>query len=194
MEQKIKNIVEACGIDEKRTALANNKIKLFKLERMMAEATFNRNVGLYAAKIDQLVWIMENGDYDYKLHEEIRLMETDEEILAYKRLQTEFHDLMTQKGEYEKAVNIDLRLALTDIIIPNIYIEQKDNFKNILNPNITELNEESIIISPVYEVESNRLYRHFYNKTSFHYLEELSKDYNYELEKKNIGKVKIKKM
>ena len=195
MNQEIKDIVDKCNITEKRIELENNKVRMFFLDREMAKMKFNRTIGLYAYKLDELEWLMSKGDFDYKLYEEIKNMEEKEDILIYKMLRDEFYRLKATKGEYEKAINVDLRLALMSIELPSIYIEQKDGYKNIINPYYeVELKNNSYIISPVYNVCSNRIYRHFYNKTSFHYLEELSNDYNYELKNKKIGKIKIKKM
>ena len=96
-------------------------------------------------------------------------------------------------------VNIDLRRELSRIDTPNIFIAQSeyDFDKHIIDgsPLISSimLNEKDItIVSPIYEMESNRDFRHFYNKTSFKYLEGVCEDYSLDLEGKKLGKIKIK--
>ena len=53
------------------------------------------------------------------------------------------------------------------------------------------LDDANTVIMPNKELKSRKKARHFYNKTSFKYLEALINDSNYSLEEKNLGKVKI---
>ena len=96
---------------------------------------------------------------------------------------------------------IDLREELSKHELPNIYVYQEDNhdplFRHIIVPDrivTASFTEDGMAIFPLYILDSNREFRHFYNKTSFKYLEELSIDRSYNLENKRFGKVIIKKM
>ena len=77
-------------------------------------------------------------------------------------------------------------------------LNNKDNlFKNIISKKSLnqEYNKREIyLISPIYNMDSFRDFRHFYNKTSFHYLESLCEDYSFDINNKNLGKIKVRKI
>lgn len=212
MKYEIKYSVSICNIDELRKEHEYIKERMFQLERKMAEMTFNREVGLYAYNLERYNYLLQllnklPIEKQYKIKKELLLLENyfivsrrNYNIIRYKTLRSEYNELKNNLGNYYKAINIDLRNELKDKNLPNIYVYQENNnislFKHIIIPDKEfESNYiDNVVIYPVYNLDSNREYRHFYNKTSFKYLEELSKDYSYELDNKDLGKVKIKKM
>ena len=216
MKYEIKFSVNICNIDEKRKEHEYIKERLFKLERMMASMLIDRQVGLYANMLDkyinlkQMLSSMPTDKLEATkkeivfLEKEIIASRRNYNIIRYRTVRNEYDSLKEKIGDYYKAINIDLRDELKDKNLPNIYIYQENNkipsFKHIIIPNkevevITDIGySDNLVVYPLYGLDSNREYRHFYNKTSFKYLEELSQDYSHKLNNKNIGKVKIKKM
>ncbi len=205
MNNQIKDIVLSLQINEKRQELLKNRDMLIHLRYLMSQLTFNRTVGLYAFYLDEIEYLMQK----YKKGEAVlpKIKEIDEKALAlqdneevkkYMLLRDEYYRILFD-NDYFLTVNIGLREELSKIGVPNIYIRQHelDYDKNIVDqsPLKEEYSKRDLtIVSPVYDMQSFRDYRHFYNKTSFKYLEELSRDYSYDLEGKRIGKVLIKKV
>ena len=206
MKYGIKFCVQICQIEERRIKHEKTKIELFNLERQMAKMTFDRQVGLYAFKLDKYEILLNNIPESsqqeiLKLYNELKEMKKNHNIRIYKSLREKYQLLKESLSDYPRSINIDLRNELKDIELPNIYVYQEDKdvsiYKHIiLYNNITsELSKKrNIIIYPEYPLQSNREYRHFYNKISYKYLEELSKDYSFNIERKNLNKIKVKKM
>lgn len=216
MNSDIKYCVEKCQINEKRINHEYAKNKMFLLDRQMAKMKFDRRIGLYAFKLDRYEYLIEklstlpNSKQEIikleiaKLRYEIMTMENNDAIMEYKLLREEYKRLKASLSDYPKSINIDLRNEIKHIELPNIYIytEEKEMsmYHHIILDNryaliISELRKgKNIIIYPPYQIHSNREYRHFYNKTSFKYLEELSKDYTFDIKSKQLNKIKIKKM
>ena len=204
MDNEIKRIVDRCKIHEKKEQLKNDRLKIYQNERDMSKMTFDRKVGLYAYNLDKYLLILEdyvnNNKPELKskveeLTEYLVDYEKDPDILKYVNLRVENSNLMNRLDEYYKAVNIDLRNELSVIRTPDIYVYIGDCYEHIILPSIYayEDNYRDYSIYPNNYIYSKRDFRHFYNKTSFHYLEELSQDYSFDLEGKNLGKVLIKK-
>ncbi|MBR4177885.1 MAG: hypothetical protein IKR57_00885 [Bacilli bacterium] len=196
MDSYIRDIVRECKVHEKKAELIRNKKTMFELDRYMAKLTFDREVGLYAFNIDKYYDLEEDRKKNKKELELIasKLLELErlDKVLEYKKAREQFEILGYYKDEYFKSVNIYLRNALTEYKDPFVYIAQSNGFKNIISK---ENNEEvfGTVIYPIYDMKSIRDFRHFYNKTSFHYLEELSEDYSFDVEGKKLGKILVKK-
>ena len=191
MDKRIKEIVKHYHIDEKRANNIKNKERMFILEREMAKLTLNYTVGTY-------VHLLEN--YNKEDYDKLKWMEKNLNIVKYLELKREYMYLLSKRGEYEKSINVDFRNAFREYKTPNIFIYDGNvgnlsTAKNVILPEINEIYRDSkdTIIYPYYPLDSNREYRHFYNKASFKYLEGLSQDFDFDLSNKKIGKVRIKK-
>ena len=186
---KIKTIVDKCQIREKKEQFFKTKEELFALERAMAKLTLDWEVGTYVHNFESTA-IMPETD--------------NPKIREYQELRSYYLHLKETLGNYHKSINVDLRKELASIDMPDIYIYQKHYkfpmYHHIILPNLIVLiipklsNGQHEAVFPEYELNSARENRHFYNKTSFAYLEALTKDYDFNLENKKLGKVKIKKM
>lgn len=202
MDNNIRKIVEECRVKEKKEELIKNRQTMFELDRLMAKLTFNREVAMYAFNIDKY-YLLEQDEKKNKKEMEIiasKLLELEklDRVLEYKKVREQFEILGYFKDEYYKSVNINLRRELSRLELPNIYIEQSefDYDKHIIDKSPLEKEYEKkdlIMVCPVYDMKSIRDFRHFYNKTSFHYLEQLSEDCSFDVENKSLGKILIKK-
>ncbi len=199
---QIEEIVKKHHITEKRIMQGLNTERLQTLTYEMNKLKVNRIIALYAYKLDEYYELLKKGT-DKALLDELKQslldMEDNYNLDEYKELKWEYNHLMMQYGNYERSINVDFRSELKKIDIPNIYIYQEHNkvplYENIVDDNTYLIQAgNSEIIYPLYDLKSNREYRHFYSKTSFKYLEEVSKDYSLSLENKKIGKIKAKKM
>ena len=198
MNNDIKQIVEELRVKEKKQEYIDNNERMFQLDRHMAKLTFDREVGLYALTYDRYSDKTKSTEELEKLKLELESLERLESVAYYKAIRREYDRLNNKRDEYFKCVNIDLRRELSRLELPNIYTLQSeyDFDKHIIDksPLTNEYSKRNIIIvSPIYNMKSIRDFRHFYNKTSFKYLECLSEDYSFELENKKIGKVLIRK-
>lgn len=206
MNKDIKDIVLSLRIKEKREELQKNRDRIIHLRYLMSQLTFNRTVGLYAFTVDEIDYLIADSKKcdevkRKEIYSKIKELESkalklqeDPEVQKYAELRDEYYRVLFD-NEYFLTVNIGLREELSKIGIPNIYIKQHDydHDKNIVDksPLIDEFTKEDlVVIYPYYKMESFRDFRHFYSKTSFKYLEELSKDYSFDVEGKRIGKVR----
>ena len=187
---KIKTIVDKCQIREKEEILIQTKKELFALDRAMAKLTLDWEVGTYVHNLNE--------------GEVLTSLTDNSKIREYQELRAYYLHLKETLGDYHKSINVDFRKELTSLDLPDIYIYQKHYkfpmYHHIILPNlivalIPELSKgNSEAVFSQYELHSKRENRHFYNKTSFAYLEALTKDYDFSLESKDLGKVKIKKI
>ena len=196
MNTDIKYIVNALDIHSKKNELLENRKKIFYITCKMSKLTFDRTVGLYAYYLDEIEYLslsnnLTNLNKIKDLELKISKLPKNKGIDEYKNLKYEYYKLL-QNNAYFIAINIDLRNKLSELEIPNIYIKQHECNKNIINGECNYCNDD-ILISPINEMESNKEFRHFYNKTSFHYLEQLCDDCSFDLNSKDLGKIKIKK-
>ncbi len=209
---EIKYCVDLCQISERRRKHEEAKEQLFTMERQMALMTFDREVGLYANRLDRYIYLLEflntlPPERQGKVKKEISALERymiesrqNYKIIRYRALRSDYEALKKTLGDYYQAINVDLRRELSNMSLSNIYIYQLNNqnpsLKHIIVPNrvLIDMPSDSTIIYPFYDIYSNRDFRHFYNKTSFKYLEGLSKDNDYNLGNKQLGMIKIKKM
>ena len=210
---KIERIVNELEIKQSKELLEESKKKIFANEREMAKLTFNIDVGRYAFDLDEFDYYSSMISKTKKIEKANELFKklTDinsriinckktSDIEKYDNLKSEIISLRRDCKIYYRLINNELREYLKSYDIPDIYVYQGkiddkyDYCKNILSPDIVSTcNNNDNIVYPEYDIKSNRDLRHFYNKVSFKYLEELTKDYSYKLEGKNIGKVRILK-
>ena len=213
MNRTIKDIAELHNIASLKEEYIRNKELIYKLERRLAKMSLDYKVGKYINNRDKYYDLIEKRETakeldQERLKKEIKLQgeklelldDGNQKIKDYLELEKEYNNLKETQGEYHRGINEDFRYEFTTYEVPNIFIYQGHvaNIlvaKNIILPEVKEIYEETkdIIIYPPYELKSNREYRHFYNKISFKYLEEISNDYNFELENKKLGKIRIRK-
>ena len=215
MDKKIKKIVELNQIHEYRERFIQTKKVLFKMERKMANLTLDYEVGTYVHALDEYEDLRikkntTNGVQAEKITLQMlalgkKIKKTNEKnnpkIVEYLKLKEEYFALLDAVGDYAKSINIDFRKSFYEYHVPDIYVFQGYvdnkrtivNAKNIVLPdtNLLYRDTKATIIFPITDITSNRDLRHFYNKVSFKYLEDMTNDYEFNLENKNIGKVKI---
>ena len=120
----------------------------------------------------------------------------DPNVQKYREIITKIYWLERQAVEYYRGIQIALRNRLAFFEEPDIYVyygtfDDKQLTRNIISDDLMLLDDANTVIMPNKELKSRKKARHFYNKTSFKYLEALINDNNYSLEEKNLGKVKI---
>ncbi len=204
----IKKIVNECEINEKRIRRVENESKMLHLNYLMIKLHIKKNVSEYAYLLDYDEFYRNKESLTPE--EEIKFLggqikiaelQKDDDVQIYMTLKEEYDRLKQECKEYYQAINIDLRKRLRDTHLPNIFVYQ-GMFKNdsrlklsrhIIIPNACEVYEQTpnTVIYPEGIIKSNREARHFYNRVSFKYLEELSKDYTYDPKVKRLGKVRI---
>ena len=164
-------------IKEQRERIISNKKKILSLTVQISDLSINNNVAKYIYYSD------------YENYDECSLLEDDPKVQEYLVLKEELDSLKHETIDYYKNIQINLKDSLEDEDI-DIYVYNGKVNRNIINKEQLS-NNAGTIIYPVKELNSKRKLRHFYNKKSFKYLEELTKDNNYSLDNKNLGRVKI---
>lgn len=208
--ERIKNIVNDLDIPTKREKLQSAKLEIQNIKVAMSNLTLNRDVAKYAYNLDKMLQIInlrtkEAYHQMKQLREEMYYLEIIPEVVEYQRLWARIKELEQSISEYYRTIQIDLRKELIYEKKPEIYVYQ--GFIN--NPNDLQLSKHIIIpgtmqayynpetVPTIYPessiIKSNREARHFYNQVSFKYLEQLTEDYSFDLEGKDLGKVKVLK-
>ena len=190
----IEEIVSLYNIKEKRELMNNNRKEITHLKKLMSDLKINRNVAIYASCMQEVL----SGD---EIHNYLSFMESfkdDPDVQEYIKLYRQVCMLEEQIVNYYRSIQIGLRNRLSYDKTPDIYVyygtyNDKIFARNIIGPELTFLNDDNTFIFPDKEMKSRRKARHLYNRTSFKYLEELSKDDSLSLEGKNLGKVKVLK-
>ncbi len=203
---EIKSIVEGLGITEKRERLMDNTLKIFQIKSDMSKLTFNREVGLYVFDRDKIAALEEEGKEENRpeidrLKAEARWLSKKDDVIAYNALQDTLDILKEENQKYYQSIQIDLREELLNVELPEIFVyqgalEDKSDLKlcrHIVSPSsimVFYKEGSETIVYPMKPEMSQREARHFYNRTSFRYLEQLSKDHSFSLKGKKLGKVK----
>lgn len=211
--ERIKQIIENLDIDGKREQVKQNKREMLNLKTQMSNLTFHLNVAKYANSIDviklkykdfrkapedkkqQLLLELE------KLRNEQKALETDPYVQEYQRLLYKYNSLDREKHEFYRLINEALRTELLDLDLPEVYIHQgtlNDStdyqlYRHLIAPGTFVYSDESpdCAIYPAKKVTSNRRSRHYYNKISYKYLDQLSRDHTFDLQPKKLGKIRI---
>ena len=200
---EIKDIIEYCEIEKKREKLNRNKVLIPHIKRLMSDLCININVSKYAYYKSNLQ--SENSsetEREYYL-EELNKLSKDKNVLEYIEFEKYLNSLYEEIIDYYRTIQEELRYELLELDTPDIYVLQKSIDDNGYKEAKHIINKDAIVgykgsfketlIMPNKINSSKRKNRHFYNQVSFRYLEELSKDCTFDLETKNIGKVKILK-
>ena len=202
--ESLKAIVDSLNIPEKKKAFNKRNAIILNIKYSMSQLALNNMVARYAYNLDTISFgndemIIKNAALANAI-----LLKREPEVQAYESLRRELINLEEQSNEYYKSIQLDLRDALLDQKLPDIYVYQgllgTDNMKlcrHIIIPGryqtYDEPSEVGTIIYPAKEKESNRKLRHFYSNVSFKYLDSLVDDGSYDLEGKRLGRVLIKK-
>ena len=200
---EIKDIIEYCEIEKKREKLNRNKVLIPHIKRLMSDLCININVSKYAYYKSNLQ--SENSsetEREYYL-EELNKLSNDKNVLEYIEFEKYLNSLYEEIIDYYRTIQEELRYELLELDTPDIYVLQKPIDDNGYKKAKHIINKDAIVgykgsfketlIMPNKINSSKRKNRHFYNQVSFRYLEELSKDYTFDLDNKDIGKVKILK-
>ncbi len=198
----IKEIVKYYEIEEKRERVFHNNLLILQIKKMMSDLSLYHNVSRYIYDLDKIKYCDEFEKS--MLLNEIDFLKKDEHVIIYIELKKHIDRLEEEIKEYYKTIQVDLRRELISLNTPDIfvnqdYIDDKKDMKfarHIISPSsllVYDDDYSETMISSYKDLKSKRSKRHFYNQVSFRYLEELSKDYNYDLDGKYLGNVKILK-
>lgn len=204
MKKDIKKLVEELQIPYLKKRLEDTQQAIFYLQREISSLTLDHRVGGYAHRLDEMFDIIQelelskDAEKNSLLKQKLFLLdyknksiESDKKIQKYLSLRNQYCYLLSQNHDYYKTIQIDFKHALLDMDIPNIYVYQGETKvpKHIISG---ELKEHDALIYPFYHLESNRDFRHFYNQVHFRYLESITESYSFDLDKNDLGKIKIK--
>lgn len=197
MNNELKELIVSSGLQEEKRKLQIYRDEIFQNESRMSKLTFDRNVGLYVFSFDKYLDLISsensNEEEEEKLLDVMSSLEHLEGVQEYLRLR-EINDLLkTRIDNYFRDVNIGLRNRLINLDLPEIFVYGKDRITHIIdNKRIKSmLANVDTIIYPLYDIKSLRDLRHFYNKLSFHYLNEMVDDCDYDISSKKLGKIRI---
>lgn len=196
----IKRIVQDNNINEKRERMLNNREIICHLKKEMSDLALFKNVSQYVYNLNLMEYLIRNNNSNKLeiLINENKLLLLDVYVLMYENLRKNVECLEQENSYYYQSINIDLRYSFNLDDVPNIFVLESNNdsqnlYRNIIMPEFTTSDEivGDTVILPYVEKYSTAYLRHFYNRISFKYLEQLSKDYSYSLDSKNLGRVRI---
>ena len=197
----IKDIVKDLGIQRKREKYAEYKDELLEIRSHLNRLATDEHVAQYIKIYNSLKTITDSEELlmkDMKLKTLERLHQSVADYVNLIRYYT-FIDGFTN---YQRTIQVELRERLATLDLPDIYIYQglvkpgqKALYRHIIVPSKEIETEDTVgtIILPIKERESNRQTHQFYARTSYRYLEALTRDYSFDLEGKALGPVLIKK-
>ena len=189
---RIEETVELYNLKEKGEKLKKSHAEIIHLKKLASDLKINRNVAIYEYAMQKVVLGEEIHSY-LSVADKLR---DDPNVQKYREIITKIYWLERQAVEYYRGIQIALRNRLAFFEEPDIYVyygtfDDKQLTRNIISDDLMLLDDANTVIMPNKELKSRKKARHFYNKTSFKYLEALINDSNYSLEEKNLGKVKI---
>ena len=189
---KIEETVELYNLKEKGEKLKKSRAEIIHLKKLASDLKINRNVAIYEYAMQKVVLGEEIHSY-LSVADKLR---DDPNVQKYREIIIKIYWLERQAVEYYRGIQIALRNRLAFFEEPDIYVyygtfDDKQLTRNIISDDLMLLDDANTVIMPNKELKSRKKARHFYNKTSFKYLEAFINDNNYSLEEKNLGKVKI---
>lgn len=209
MEKIVKDIVDYLRIPEKKEKAGLNRETIRKCNYALSNmAAADRNVALYASYLEEWYRLLAERNPDnyartQELRSQMQQLEKNKAVREYDFVLSYRHELERQISDYYQTIQKDFRDELISQKLPEIYVSQgivtfnpqMKMAKHIIIPGTTiaayEDNFETTIFPVSKPITSAREARHFYNKVSFRYLEQLAEDYSYDLEGKDLGKVKV---
>ena len=212
---KIKRIVKRLDIPEQRKEYLNNKKYIEEMLRAMEELNGFEEVQQYIFLLhecDTKLAEIKTASYGeirrlsviiHKLQDEIKKIEGNKLVSEYKMYRDTYYELKQRNSMYYKTINVGLRQELSFLKLPEIYVYQgvlecNTHYKllrHIIVPNkvVYYRDMPATIISPVDDIESKKKTRHFYNRVSFKYLDQLAEDGTFDVKVKKLGKVTYNK-
>ena len=200
---EIKEIVDNCQIYEKRERADHNRIIIPHIKRLMSDLCFYRGVYNYVNFGNRLQYEDLSLDERRYILEELEKLRKDRYVIEYIELEKHCNTLFNEITDYYRTIQEGLRHELLYLDVPNIYVLQKPisfdgvkQAKHIIDSDDTisyKGSFEETLVMPYDMKSSIRKNRHFYNQVSFRYLEAVCDDYSFDLDNKDIGKVKILK-
>ena len=185
LESKLKKL------KEQKEKIITNKTKILQIKKKLSDLKLNHNVATYAYSMDKITWKEEVDKY-LKITEDLK---KDEKVQEYIKLDNQLNSLEQEKINYYKDIQITLKDEINKRNKPTAFVYFNKDKNNIITRDITssqlsllELNNE--VVLPYNELKSKRKRRHFYNRVSFKYLEELTNDNDFSIENKNLGNIK----
>lgn len=198
---KIETIMNDLSLPEKKKALVERKSIISKIRYTMSCLLLNKMVALYARNLE----ILENEENEERIKnirlENVILLKKEPEVEAYESLRKDLKKLEGESYDYYRSLQTDLRDALLEVNLPEIYVYQgmigkgeMELCRHIIIPGIfqavKEEKEVEKVVHPYVPTESRRKLNHFYNRTSLRYLDEMVDDFSFSLETKNLGRVR----
>jgi hypothetical protein len=197
----IKDIVKILGIQRKREKYAEYKDELLEIRSHLNRLASDEYVAQYIKIYNSLKTITDSEELlmrDMKLKTLERLHQS---VADYVNLR-KYYIFLDSFSNYQRTIQVELRERLAALDLPDIYIYQglvkpskKTLYRHIIVPSKEIETEEPVgtIILPTKKRESNRQINQFYARTSYRYLDALTRDYSFDLEGKDLGPVLIKK-
>ncbi len=198
---KIQTIMNDLSIPDKKKALMERKQLTSDIKHVMSELSFNRPVAVYAYNLDLIEYAEDEETVEDAILENVMLVHTDPNVEKYDSLRRELDRFNAEAYDYYRCLQTDLRDALLEINLPEIYVYQgligKGELKScrhLIIPGTFQVirNDSDVerVIYPDKPTESRRKLNSFYNRTSLRYLDGMTEDYSFSLEGKNLGRVK----
>ncbi len=209
MEKVVKEIANYLNIPQKKHKAELNREEITKCNVWMSDMTASDiNVARYARAIEQIQYLLKDNDpadvWELKrLREEITRLQQNKSVREYQAVIDYRQELIDQISEYYRTIQVDFRRELLDVTLPEIYVSQGQTMttprmqitKHIITPGTMILdyaeNIDTLILPESQILTSARSCRHFYNQVSFKYLEQLTDDYSFDLEEKDLGNVRV---
>lgn len=204
MNSEVKDISEYLKIKELKEGMYKDRERIFKLKCEMSRLTFDRTVGLYARCVDEIEdlakgrfyfnekpdWV-KAGKRIVELLEEAATYEWHDGVKQYKKDREEINKIILN-SIYHKVINVDFRNTVSSLNdLPQVFVTNKDFTCHIIDKDrVLDENEDFVAIEPLPNVNSKRDIRHFYNRTSFKYLQDLSENYDFDVDRSKLGKVR----
>ncbi|MBQ6477270.1 MAG: hypothetical protein IJI43_02410 [Bacilli bacterium] len=186
LELKIKNL------REQKEEIIKNKKTMLSIKKEMSDLTTNQNVAIYAHALEEMIEC-----HRVKPYLDVATKFKDDEIVQkYIRLRRKLNKLENEIIEYNIKIQKELKRSINKKMNTATYIYYgRDENNNIVTRcatseelSLLKNNKEAVL--PTKELKSKRKIRHFYNRVSFKYLEELTQDNSFSLEGKDLGRVK----
>ena len=209
--ERIKTIVDNLDIPKKREELEQAKKEILIIKGKMSDLTIHQKVAEYVFTLNSLK-VMEGLSPEDRFAARTKIEEArntiyklanDDNVREYMRLLYRAQELESIFSNYHKTINSDLRIELLDQELPNFYVYQgfltpDRKYKlcrHLIAPYTIVTYDDPSEIDTLIKGDrrnlSNRNARKLYNQVSYRYLEQLSKDYSFDLEKKDLGNVSI---
>ena len=203
MEKVIQEITNYLEIPRKRKKAELNRVDITKCNVSMSNmATDDRRIAMYANDLEQIQFLLKennpaNLDEIKRIRAELANLEKCKGVREYKAVLEYRSMLEAQISDYYRIINVDLRKELLDMTLPDIFVSQGtcvgrhviEAGTYLYSPELADY--DTLIIPNQMDLTSARNARHFYNQVSFKYLEQLTQDFSYDPEEKDLGNVRI---